>query len=127
MQHCTGLPSYPGIDVPFTARGLAWWHQPGAWREHGDLAEVAEPAIGPIWLYDEIVAGDPSGHGRRNVALDRSARHIFLIATYRRTSGRDLTAITPSPAPAAAMVIAVTYPSVRITFSCLQRIRDPQH
>jgi hypothetical protein len=44
--------------------------------------------------------------------------YIFLIATYRRISGSDLTATKPSAIPAAAMVIAVTYPSVRITFSC---------
>jgi hypothetical protein len=44
--------------------------------------------------------------------------YIFLIATYRRISGSDLTATSPSAIPAAAMVIAVTYPSVRITFSC---------
>jgi hypothetical protein len=44
--------------------------------------------------------------------------YIFLIATYRRTSGSDLTATSPSAIPAAAMVSAVTYPSVRITFSC---------
>jgi hypothetical protein len=37
---------------------------------------------------------------------------------YRRTSGSDLTATSPSAVPAAAMVIAMTYPSVRITFSC---------
>jgi hypothetical protein len=43
--------------------------------------------------------------------------YIFLIATYRRTSGSDLTAASPSAIPAAAMVIAVAYPSVRITFS----------
>ena len=42
--------------------------------------------------------------------------YIFLIATYRRTSGSDLTATTPSAAAPAAMVIAVTYPSVRITY-----------
>ena len=44
--------------------------------------------------------------------------YIFLIAMYRRTSGSDLTATSPSAVPAAAMVIAVTYPNVRITFSC---------
>lgn len=53
----------------------------------------------------------------RDVASDRdAARHIFFIATYRRASGSDLTAITPSAAPAAAMVIAVTYPSFCIIF-----------
>src|SRR5690348_15332354 len=46
------------------------------------------------------------------------ARHIFVIATYRRTSGSDLTASTTSAAPAAAMVIATTYPSVLIRLSC---------
>jgi len=82
-----------------------------------DLAEAAELASDLVgdamgsWQW-------PSGHGRRNVVLDRPARHIFLIATYRRTSGSDLTAITPSPAPAAAMVIAVMYPSVASLFSC---------
>jgi hypothetical protein len=44
--------------------------------------------------------------------------YIFLIAMYRRTSGSDLTATSPSAVPAAAMVITTTYPSVRITFSC---------
>ena len=44
--------------------------------------------------------------------------YIFLIAMYRRASGSDLTATTPSAVPAAAMVIAATYPSARITFSC---------
>ena len=43
-------------------------------------------------------------------------RHIFLIARYRRTSGADLTASTPSAAPVAVMATAATYPSVRITF-----------
>jgi hypothetical protein len=52
-----------------------------------------------------------------HAASDRdAARHIFFIATYRRTSGSDLAAITPSAAPAAAMVIAVTYPSFCIIF-----------
>jgi hypothetical protein len=51
--------------------------------------------------------------------------YIFRIATYRRTSDRDLTATSASAAAAAAMVIAVTYPSVRITFPpALQRVRD---
>jgi hypothetical protein len=45
--------------------------------------------------------------------------HIFLSAAYSRRSGSDLTAITPSAAPAAAMVIAVTYPSARISFLLL--------
>ena len=45
--------------------------------------------------------------------------YIFLIATYRRTSGSDLTATSPSAAPAAATVIAITYPSVRIVFLLL--------
>ena len=31
---------------------------------------------------------------RRNIALDRPARRIILIATYRGTSGSDLTVIT---------------------------------
>ena len=44
--------------------------------------------------------------------------YIFLIAMYRRASGSDRTATSPSAVPAAAIVIAVTYPSVRITFSC---------
>jgi hypothetical protein len=44
--------------------------------------------------------------------------YIFLIAMYRRASGSDLTAASASAVPAAAMAIAVTYPSVRITFSC---------
>lgn len=44
--------------------------------------------------------------------------YIFLIAMNRRSSGSDLTATSPSAVPAAAMVIAVTYPIVRITFSC---------
>ena len=53
----------------------------------------------------------------RDAASDRdAARHIFLIAMYRRASGSDLTATTPSAAPAAAAVIAVTYPSFCITF-----------
>ncbi len=51
--------------------------------------------------------------------------YIFLIATNRRTSGSDLTATTPSAAPTAAMVIAVTYPSVRITFLLLSG--GPRH
>jgi hypothetical protein len=34
--------------------------------------------------------------------------HIFLILTYRRTSGSDLTATSPSAAPPTAIVIAVT-------------------
>src|SRR5580658_7680674 len=42
--------------------------------------------------------------------------YIFLIATYRRASGSDLTATTPSAAAPAARAIAVTYPSVRITY-----------
>jgi hypothetical protein len=45
-----------------------------------------------------------------------SRRRVFLIATYRRTSGSDLIVNSPSAAAAAAMVIAVTYPSTRITF-----------
>jgi hypothetical protein len=50
---------------------------------------------------------------------DRGLRYyIFLIAMYRRTSGSELTATSPSAVPAAAMAIAVTYPSVRIAFSC---------
>jgi len=53
---------------------------------------------------------------------------------YRRTSGSDLTATSPSAVPAAVMVIAVTYPSVRIIFLLLvsgsapagRDIDDPQ-
>jgi hypothetical protein len=40
--------------------------------------------------------------------------YIFLIARYRRTSGSDLTATSPTATAAAAMAIVVTYPSVRI-------------
>jgi hypothetical protein len=39
---------------------------------------------------------------------------MFLIATYRRRSGADLTASSPSAAPAAAMAMTATYPSVRM-------------
>jgi hypothetical protein len=45
--------------------------------------------------------------------------HIFLIARYRRTSGTDVTARIPSAAPAAVMVTAATYPSVRMMFLLL--------
>src|SRR5271168_4292230 len=45
--------------------------------------------------------------------------YIFLIAMYRRASGSDLTATSPSAVPAAAIVIAVTCPSVRVTFLLL--------
>ena len=43
---------------------------------------------------------------------------------YRRASGSDLTATSASAVPAATMVIAVTYPSVRITFLLL--LADPR-
>jgi hypothetical protein len=46
-----------------------------------------------------------------------SRGHIFLIFRYCRMSGNDMTARSPRPAAAAAMVIAVMYPSVRI--ACL--------
>src|SRR5580704_4578695 len=49
-------------------------------------------------------------------ACDPGVCHIFLSATSSRTSGSDLTAITPS---AAAMVIAPTYPSVLIALLLL--------
>jgi hypothetical protein len=45
--------------------------------------------------------------------------YIFLIARYRRTSGSDLNATSPSATAAAAMAIVVTYPSVRIIFLLL--------
>lgn len=37
-----------------------------------------------------------------------------MIFKYRRASGTDMAASTPSAAAAAVMVIAVMYPSVRI-------------
>src|SRR5579862_2485919 len=59
-----------------------------------------------------------SGAGKTTVVFLSTRYYIFLIAIYRRTSGSDLTATSPTAIPAAAMVSAVTYPSVRITFSC---------
>ena len=59
-----------------------------------------------------------SGAGKAAVVFLSTRYYIFLIAIYRRTSGSDLTATSPAAIPAAAMAIAVTYPSVRITFSC---------
>jgi hypothetical protein len=53
--------------------------------------------------------------------------YIFLIVRYRRISGSDLTAISPSAAAAAAAVIAVTYPIVRITFLLLIRDSGSRH
>jgi hypothetical protein len=54
--------------------------------------------------------------GASPMAFPRPRRngHMFLIATYRRRSGTDLTASNPSAAPAAAMAMAATYPSVRM-------------
>lgn len=50
-----------------------------------------------------------------------SLYYIFLIVRYRRTSGSDLTATSPSAAAVAVMVIVVTYPIVRIIFFLLIR------
>ena len=45
--------------------------------------------------------------------------YIFRTVRYRRTSGSDLTATSPSAAAAATRVIVVMYPSVRIIFLLL--------
>jgi hypothetical protein len=45
--------------------------------------------------------------------------YIFLIVRYRRTSGSDLTATSPSAAALAAAVIVVMYPIARIIFLSL--------
>jgi hypothetical protein len=55
------------------------------------------------------------------VRSNSSYYYILRISRYRRASGSDLTASTPSVAAAAASVIAVTYPSVRIIFLLLLR------
>ena len=50
-----------------------------------------------------------------------SLHYIFLIVRYRRITGSDLTATSPSAAAVAAMVTVVTYPIVRIIFLLLIR------
>ena len=47
--------------------------------------------------------------------------YMFRAVRYRRTSGSDLTASSPSAAAATAMMTVVTYPSVRIIFLLLLR------
>jgi hypothetical protein len=92
LEHNGYLLLQRGTGLPALPRRRRPIHRPG----HGD--------------------SDSDPRTRRGQQPCRSARHIFFIAMYRRTSGSDLTAITPSAAPAAAVVIAVTYPSFCIIF-----------
>jgi hypothetical protein len=65
----------------------------------------------------ECFAGAAAGvRSKRNLFY-----YIFRIVTYRRISGSDLTAASPSAAATAAVVIVVTYPIVRIIFLLLVR------
>jgi len=71
-----------------------------------------------------------SGAEKTTMVFLSTRYYIFRIATYRRTSGSDLTATSPSAIAAAAIVSAVTYPSVRINFLLLfsgSRDIGPRH
>ena len=54
------------------------------------------------------------GRGCRGPEQRYLFNYIFLIIRYRRTSGSDLTATSPSAAAQAAAVIVVMYPIARI-------------
>jgi hypothetical protein len=64
-------------------------------------------------------AGLPGGYSTiPSILRPQTPGHIFLIFKYCRMSGADLTASSPRAEAAAAIVIAVMYPSVRIACLC---------
>src|SRR4029079_2306843 len=112
----TGVDVY-GLKLPdFVTPGIKHvlttpFPDAGNLEHDGYLLMQRRTGLSALPPYRRPIHRSRAGHGdrdsgpgtRRAQRPCRSARHIFFIAPYRRASGSDLTAITPSAAPAAAM------------------------
>jgi hypothetical protein len=74
-------------------------------RDHDEAERSRCPNVTPLEIVPTLAGIAVALKPRPGFA---GTRHIFLILTYRCTSGSDLTATSASAAPPTAMVIAVT-------------------